>query len=243
MNNIYLCGQSLSAYGARLRQNYTISGCSTVPTVSQGKNDSRFFLLDRTSGLLTVTLPLDFYGENVREIAKNMAYLRGKCQEMLELDLGDGFRYRLILTGAGEQEWTEDVLCSQTLTFQGMRLGDKMTVSGVPYMTLHNPGTWAKTACRLTIHGFKTTARQAYVCLRQNGKSFLTWQIAKHDTFSGGDLVLDGIDKTNSYGGKTLPEGSMFWTEYPYLLPGENGLLVTGCEFTDAVVEWEPGYV
>lgn len=55
--------------------------------------------------------------------------------------------------------------------------------------------------------------------------------------------MLDGIDKTNTYGGKTLPEGSMFWTEYPYLQPGENGFQVTGCEFTDAVVEWEPGYV
>ena len=243
MNNIYLCGQPLSAYGARLRQNYTISGCSTSPTVSQGKNDSRFFLLDRESGLLTVTLPLDFYGENVREIAQNMAYLRGLCQELLELDLGDGFHYRLILSGAGELEWTGDVLCSQTLTFQGMRLGDKLTVTGMPYMTLHNPGTWAKNACRLTLHGFKTTAKQAYVRLRQNGEGFLTWQISQNNAFSGGELVLDGIDKSNSYGGATLPEGSMFWTEYPYLKPGENALQVTGCEFTGATVEWEPAYV
>lgn len=243
MNNVYLAGQPLSAYGARLRQNYTISGYPTSPTVSQGKNDSRFFLLDRENGLLTVTLPLDFYGENVREIAQNMAKLRGLCQEMLELDLGDGFRYRLILTGAGELEWTGDVLCSQTLTLQGMRLGDPITVSGTPTLRLYNPGSWPKTACRLTILGFLPSASEAYIRLWHGVESYLTWRISKHIAFTGGRLVLDGIDKTNSYGGEPLPPGSMFWTEYPFLKPGENRLLTSGCDLTGARVEWEPAYL
>ena len=243
MNQIYLSGQPLSVYGARLRQNYTISGCSMSQIVSQGKNDSRFFLLDRECGLLTLTLPLDFYGKNVPEIAQNMANLRGMCQEMLEIDLGDGFRYRAILTGAGEQEWTEDVLCSQTLTFQGMRLGDKLTVSGGSALDLHNPGTWPKTACRLTLHGYRSKTGDGVIFLRQNGKSYLTWYISPNDAFSGGDLVLDGMEKTNSYDGGGIPKGTMRWTEYPFLKPGQNRLLVLGCEIDGAEVEWEPGYV
>ncbi len=243
MNNIYLCGQPLSAYGARLRQSYTVSGYSMTQTIAQGKNDSRFFLLDREMGLLTLTLPLDFYGETVPEIANNMAYLRGLCQEIMELDLGDGFRYRLILTGAGETEWTGEVLCSQTLTFQGVRLGDKITVSGGASMRLFNPGTWQKNACRLTLHGYRSKTGEGVIFLRQSGKSYLTWRIAKNDAFTGGELVLDGIEKTNSYDGGGMPQGSMRWTEYPWLKPGANSLQVAGCEIDGVTVEWEPGYV
>ena len=243
MNQIYLAGQPLSAYGARLRQTYTVSGCSMTQTISQGKNDSRFFLLDRDCGLLTLTLPLDFYGKNVPEIAKNMANLRGMCQDMLEIDLGDGFRYRVILTGAGEQEWTGDVLCSQTLTFQGMRLGNRLTVTGGTVLDLYNPGTWSRTACRLTLHGYRSKTADGVISLRQNGVSFLTWRVSPDAAFSGGELVLDGMEKTNSYDGTGLPRGMMLWTEYPFLKPGENRLMVLGCEVTGVTVEWEPGYV
>lgn len=243
MNNIYLAGKPISAFGARLRQNYTVSGTPMTATIAQGKNDSRFFLLDRENGLLTVTLPLDFYGKNVREIAGNMAYLRGLCQDMADLDLGDGFHYRLCLTGLGEMEWTGDVLCSQTFTLQGMRLGEKISAAGAPPLTLYNPGTWKKTACRLTLSGYRSKNTDGMIFLRRDGKSYLTWRIGKNAAFSGGTLILDGTEKTNTYDGGALPEGSMLWTEYPWLPPGESRLLVTGCEISGVEVEWEPGFV
>ncbi len=245
MTEIYIAGRSLSSFGARLRQSYTVSGSPITPTVRQGKNDSRFFLLDRETGLLTVTLPLDFYGRSVRDIAGNMAELRGLCRELVEADLGDGFRYRLCLTAVGETEWTGDVLCSQTLTLQGMRLGEKITVAaaGKSALTLHNPATWEKTACRLTLSGFRTNNSRCYVYLRQNGVSYLTWQITSSESYNGGELVLDGMEKVNSYAGGGLPSGTMQWTEYPWLKPGESHLIVAGAGVSGVKAEWEPAYV
>lgn len=245
MTEIYFAGRSLSSFGARLRQSYTVSGSPITPTIRQGKNDSRFFLLDREIGLLTVTLPLDFYGQSVRDIARNMAELRGLCRDLVEADLGDGFRYRLCLTAVGETEWTGDVLCSQTLTLQGMRLGEKITVSsdGGSILRLYNPATWEKTACRLTLSGFRTTSSKCFVHLRQDGDSYLTWQLTSDESYNGGTLILDGMEKVNSYAGGGLPSGTMQWTEYPWLKPGESHLIVAGAEVSGVKVEWEPAYV
>lgn len=240
---IYIAGQDISAFGARLRQDYTISGAPISPTLRQGKNDSQFFLLDRSDGLLTVTLPLDFYGKNVPEIAQNMAKLRGLCHELVEVSLGDGFRYRLCLTDIGVQEWTEDVLCSQTLTFQGQRLGEPLCVTGTAPLVLHNPGTWSKTACRVTFTGFQPTGANVTIALRQGNIAYLTWRINNSADYSGGDLVLDGIEKVNSYAGSALPRSTMTWTEYPWLHPGECTLTAFGCTFTEARVEWQPAYL
>ena len=240
---ITIAGQDISAFGARLRQDYTISGASISPTLRQGKNDSQFFLLDRSDGLLTVTLPLDFYGKNVPEIAQNMAKLRGMCHELVEVSVGDGFRYRLCLTGIGAQEWTGDVLCSQTLTFQGQRLGEPLCVTGTAPLVLHNPGTWAKTACRVTFTGFQPTGANVTIALRQGNIAYLTWRIINSSDYSGGDLVLDGIEKVNSYAGSALPKSTMTWTEYPWLHPGECILTAFGCKFNAATVEWQPAYL
>lgn len=245
MTEIYVAGRSLRSFGARLRQGYTVSGSPITPTLRQGKNDSRFFLLDREMGLLTVTLPLDFYGESVRAIAGHMAALRGLCRDLVDVDLGDGFRYRLCLTEIGETEWTGDVLCSQTLTLQGMRLGEKITVrgDGNSVLRLYNPGTWEKTACRLTLTGFRFTGQRAYVHLRRDGKTYLSWQFTTPGSYPGGDLILDGIEKVNSYAGEGLPSGTVQWTEYPWLPPGESRLIVSGPQVGEVKVEWEPAYV
>lgn len=93
--NIFIAGQDIRNFGARLCRDYSVSGPTLTPTLRQGRNDSAFHLLGRDYGLIIVTLPLDFYGKNVPEIAKNMAHLRGLCREMVEVSLGDGFRYRL----------------------------------------------------------------------------------------------------------------------------------------------------
>ena len=243
--SIFIAGQDIRNFGARLCTDYSVSGPTLTPTLRQGRNDSAFHLLGRDYGLLTVTLPLDFYGKNVTEIARNMAYLRGLCRETVEVSLGDGFRYRLCLTALGEESWTEDVLCSQTFTLQGQRLGDPITVSGTPPLTIFNPGTWERTACKITLSGFQPTAAIATISLKSTSSDtpYLTWKISKSIEYSGETLVLDGVEKCNSYGGQPLPSGTMDWTEYPWLPPDERRLEVDGASVGAAEVEFEPVYL
>lgn len=243
--SIFIAGQDIRTLGARLCADYSISGPTLTPTLRQGRNDSAFHLLGREYGLLTVTLPLDFYGKNVSEIARNMAYLRGLCREIVEVSLEDGFRYRLCLTALGEESWTEDVLCSQTLTLQGQRLGAPVIVSGAPPLTVFNPGTWERTACKLTLIGFTPTSDFATLSLTSldSNAPYLTWKISKSSAYSGETLVLDGVEKSNSYGGKPLPSGTMDWTEYPWLPPGEGRLEVTGATLDASEIAFEPVYL
>ena len=243
--NIFIAGQDIRNFGARLCRDYSVSGPTLTPTLRQGRNDSAFHLLGRDYGLITVTLPLDFYGKNVPEIAQNMAHLRGLCREIVEVSLGDGFRYRLCLSALGEETWTEDVLCSQTFTLRGQRLGDPITVSGKPPLTIFNPGTWEKTACKLTLTGFRPTANIATISLKSatSDAPYLTWKISKSSEFSGETLVLDGVEKCNSYGAAALPCGTMEWTEYPWLGAGEGRLEVSGASVEAAEVAFEPAYL
>ena len=174
-----------------------------------------------------------------------MAYLRSLCREIVEVSLGDGFRYRLCLSALGEEIWTEDVLCSQTFTLRGQRLGDPITVSGKPPLTIFNPGTWEKTACKITLTGFQPTADLATISLKSASSDvpYLTWKISKYSEYSGENLVLDGVEKCNFYGAKALPCGTMEWTEYPWLGAGEGRLEVVGASVGAAEVAFEPAYL
>ena len=116
MEGIYIGGRSIRTFGAKLRTDYTISGASPSRTLRREPRTGSFSLLDTGWGLLTLKLPMDFYGGSRGEIAWNMAGLRGLLQKETEIDLGDGFLYRCVLTAAGSESWTGEVLCSQELT-------------------------------------------------------------------------------------------------------------------------------
>ena len=106
MEGIYIGGRSIRTFGAKLRTDYTISGPSPSRTLRREPRTGSFSLLDTGWGLLTLKLPMDFYGGSRGEIAWNMAGLRGLLQKETEIDLGDGFLYRCVLTAAGSESWT-----------------------------------------------------------------------------------------------------------------------------------------
>lgn len=244
MEGIYIGGRSIRDYGAKLQTDYAISGASPSRTLRREPRTGSFSLLDTGWGLLTLKLPMDFYGESRGEIAWNMAGLRGLLQRDTEIDLGDGFLYRCVLTGAGSESWTGEILCSQELTLQGIRHGEKRTVTGKAPLKLYNPGTFPRTDCVLTIPGFRPSGTSpAVIAISGGGKTLLRWEISPHSALTGNTLILDGAEKRNRYGAGALPSGVMSWREYPYLIPGACGVTVTGAEMGEISVEYEPVFI
>ena len=96
-----------------------------------------------------------------------------------------------------------------------------------------------------TLTGFRPTADLAIISLKSatSDAPYLTWKISKSSEYSGETLVLDGVEKCNSYGAAALPCGTMEWTEYPWLGAGEGRLEVSGASVGAAEVAFEPAYL
>ncbi len=241
--DVYLAGRPLRTFGARLRTDYEIAPEAPTQSLQVWPGDSCFQLLDDQPGLLSLTLPLDFLGEDRGEIAGHMAQLRGLLRGICEVDLGDGFLYRCCLTGVSGEEWAGECLCSQILALKGMRHKEEITVSGSAPLTVFNPGTWPRTACTLTLKALNCSG-SVTIALRQDGKDYLKWTLnGMSGALTGGDLILSGQDKRNLYRGGNLPQGIMDWAEYPYLRPGTVSLEVTGLEDPQAEITFEPTYL
>ena len=241
-DTVFIAGRDIRDFGAYLQTDYRISGQTVTQSLCRGRGDVWFHALGTEHGMLTVELPLDFHGAEPETIAGNMAALRGLCRGAFFLEVGDGFLYRCCLTEAGECRWSGMSLCSQTLTLAAQRLGQSRCVKGTLPLTLYNPGTWEKTGCRLILRGFTLNSQDgAHINLFQNGTLYQSFTL--EGTFSGKDLLLDGMEKRIRYGTGTLPAGSMVWTEYPYLLPGTIQIVLDGGGAESGEVEFYPAFV
>lgn len=221
----------MSEFQAKLESDYAISGCQIENHTNRGPSRSGAVLLRQNIGPLTIRLPLNFYAGNKVETMACMAQFNTLCQGQVELNLSDGFSYDCVLTEIGETAWLGDCFCAADYTFTGIRHGQPVTLEGNAPMHLLNEATFPKTDCVITVTDLQLQSGTPVVLSISDGKTtFLRWKI---DTsgglyLPGGDLVLDGLQKQNRYRGGNIPTGTMTFTDYPYLKPGENTISVSG---------------
>ena len=245
--HIYIGGHDLSEFHAKLESDYAISGCEIENHLNQGPSRSSLLLLRQNVGALTIRLPLNFYAGSKRETMAHMARFNALCQGTVELDLSDGFSYTCVLTEIGETAWLGDCFCAADYTFSGIRHGQSVTAEGPAPLRLENSATFPKTDCVITVTGFQCTASTPVILTISDGsRTFLTWKL---DTGSGkyaasGDLVLDGVNKQNLYRGGNIPTGTLAFTDYPYLKPGQNTIGISGGLTAARLrVSYAPAYV
>lgn len=245
--HIYISGHDLSEFRAKLESDYTIAGGEIENHISRAPSRSSLLLLKQDVGPLTIRLPLNFYAGSKRETMAHMTRFSALCQGPVELDLSDGFSYTCLLTEIGETAWLGDCFCAVDYTFSGIRHGQPITLEGLAPLRLENDATLQKTDCVITVQGLKCTASAPVVLTISDGsQTFLTWKL---DTESGkyaggGDLVLDGVNKRNLYRNGNIPTGTMSFTDYPYLRPGQNTIGISGGLTTARLrVSYAPAYV
>lgn len=243
---VYVNGHDLREYCAKLSTNYHISGYTITNSYHQGPNRSSFLFLQQTYGLLSITLPLEFWATDKEATTACMVAFNGNCDEQVEISLPDGFSYTCILSKMTETEWINDSWCAVDYTFVGLRHKAPVEISQATPMKIYNAATWPRNDCRITIKNFKiTTDTPVVISLSHEGSTYLSWQIdTSSGVYAGGDLVLDGIDKRNLYNAGNVPSNTMVWTDYPYLMPGKNIITVSGALTTaDVELYYIPTYL
>lgn len=242
--HIYINNHDLSEFCAKLATDYSISGYELTNTYHQGPDRSSFALLRQTHGLLSIVLPLDFYGRSKPDTMEKMAEFAAECSGQVEIDLSDGFAYTCVLSEIGDTAWSNDELCSVDYSFVGIKHKPPVQFTGGSPITIYNAATWPQNDCRITVKNFAVTSdTPVVVALSSGGTTYLTWNIdTSGGLYTGGDLILDGIQKRNLYHSGNIPTNTMTWTDYPYLQPGENTISVS-LSSADLELYYVPAYL
>ena len=247
---IYIGGHDIREYGARLQTDYSITGYEITNTTSQGPNRSNVLLLRQSFAPLHITLPLDFYGGSKAETMARLSAFSAVLAGTVEVDLGDGYQYTCILDEIGETSWINDEICSVDVTLSGYRHTEPMHIeSNGFYAAFYNPGTWPCNACKITIYNIRPRGdgETLKIDLRQGSDINNDYLLYKVDQslLTGSltdELVLDGITMHNSYMGAPIPAGNMQWTDYPFIMPDRNFVVVSGVINCKVKIDFTPVY-
>ncbi len=239
---VMLAGRLLSEFDAKMQSYPEISSCAVDTEIFQGVNRSSMQLLKNRRGAKEMKCVIDFFGRNGYERTMHQSEFEALFLSTVpvDIDIGDGYFYRAVLTKAGNPETEGEYITTVEYTFRVTRHTAMQTAFVIPndakiYCVSNAP----KTDCVIRIlYAEMGSATNVYITL--NG---LVWSYAPELT---GDLVLDGVNKIFTVGGVNVTN-QIIWTDFPFLVSGENvlTLAVQGVVVGDkqAEISYTPTYL
>lgn len=215
---VMIAGHELSEFCAKMQSYPEFSSCEVVSGVFQGADRSSLQLLHNRRGSRFLTCRIDFFGKDNYERTLHQSEFEALFlgAEPVAIDIGDGFWYWAALTEIGEPETQYELITTVEYKFQVSRhRGKEITASVVPndaVILCHS--NVAKTDCIIRVL-LEQMGGAKQVLVELNG---LQWG---YEPEMDGDLVIDGVNKIFTVNGKNVG-GAMSWTDFPYLVPGEN---------------------
>lgn len=178
------------------------------------------------------------------QIEYNIRMLEKLMLNKITLIINDGYEYHCALKNISNPVWHGDCFCVKEYTFIGYKtlgyvrkdMSDVINSKGT--FTIDCNSTVPKTDCRITIDGAADAALARKIV--KVGKLVFD----SHESLAY-PLVLDGIN------GRLLSEGNnsisqFVWTDFPYLVPGENIISISqGALKRDVsfVIEYYPTFI
>ena len=207
----------LSSYGGRLKREYAVSGLPLENNYFKGRKSSAFVLMETAPGLLTLSLPVVFEGEDRKDVTVRKSSFDRDVYGKSELAMDDGFLYSVFLNEIGESIYPSDCLLECTYVFMGYRHGQKITGSG---NTMYCESTYPYTDCMLTAVPTK------------NRSNYLLGTVLFPQVQAGEVLTVDGIHKRILVNGIPAADRAQ-WISFPSMVPGKNVILCPD------IVNWE----
>lgn len=213
--------RTLEEYGARLKNDYTVSGVPVDTHFHQGARQSGFILHGQETGLKTIDLTIVFIGRDRVEVDRRKSRLDGALMGKNELCL-DGYFYTVFCSSFGNSAYQGDGLCEASYQFTGYKHGRLKKIRG---NTLYCESTLPHTDCRLLVTASRSSG------------SYRVGSVTFRDVQAGERLEVDGFDKRILIGGIPAADRAE-WIRFPSLVPGKNLIL---CDDT-VTVEYYPVY-
>ncbi len=217
---VRIAGHDLNQFHAKMQSYPEISSAEVISGAFQGVDRSSLQMLHNRRGGKTLRCRIDFFGKDNYERTMHQSEFEALFlgNEPVQIDIGDGFWYRAVLIKIGEPETQYELITTVEYEFQvtrhrGMEITASVIANDAVILCQSNV---KKTDCVIRVLYEKMgSAKNVEVSL--NG---LKWFYAPSVK---GDIVIDGVNKIFSVGSKNV--GSlMSWTDFPFLVPGENVL-------------------
>jgi hypothetical protein len=220
-------GRPLSDYDAKMQSYPYISSREVDAEVFQGADRSAMQLLKNRRGSRYLTCRIDFFGKSnfLRTLHQSEFEALFLGADPVEIDINDGYFYRAVLVAVENSETESEYITTVEYRFQVTRHTAEVTVRVIPSDELiYCQSNVAKTDCKIRIiFSELDDAVNTVVGLGRNFVLPNLWSFAPELT---GDLVIDGINKVFTMGGVNVTS-KMSWSDFPYLLPGNNLLTLS----------------
>lgn len=215
-------GRTLAEFHAKMHAYPQISSCDIDVEIFQGADRSSIQLLQNRRGGRHLTCRIDFIDPDnavrTQYQSEFEAMFLGRCPAIL--DIGDGYFYRAVLMSVKEGGTEGELITTVEYCFRVTRHRDVVCISLVPNAAaMYCLSNVAKTDCVIRVpsaHIFGAPDLTVWL----NGAS---WHYSPE---IGGDMVLDGVNKIFTVGGKNVTN-RMEWENFPYLVPGANRITVS----------------
>lgn len=231
---VTVAGRGLSEFFAKMQSYPEISPCDVDANIFQGSDRSSIQILSNRRGKRELKCKIDFFGKSNFERTMNQSEFEALFlgSEPVVIDICDGFWYLGVLTGIGNPSTDHELVTTVEYTFTVTRhMGQAVTIgitsaNDVVFSCISNV---AKTDCVITLAGqYSDSTHNVTVSL--NG---YLWSV---DRSFEGTLEIDGVNKRYLINGENAAS-DINWTDFPFLVPGENHLNV----YVDGVVP--PGII
>lgn len=234
--------QSLAAFNAKMQSYPTFVRGRSVE-IFQGRQRSTMLLLSNQLEALIMRCKIDFFGTNEERTANQSRFeAMFQAHSSVELIIGDGFRYQAILTSSSDGLTDYEFVTTVQYQFQVTRHLEPVSKRIDWKNNIICLSNVDRTDCKITISAGYADGYNMILSL--NGYS---WTIYGANNPDDKEIVIDGINKVFTIGGRNAA-GLIDWTDFPYLIPGQNTIKVylSSIGYLDglpATIEYVPTFV
>lgn len=219
---MWVNGEPIERYGAKLRMEYKASGYELENSAFKGRRRSSFVLLNSSVGFKTLTLPLVFVGCDAHDVEQKKSLFEMLLYGKNELVMDDGYMYSVYLSQIGDSTHPNPQMIEIEYTLIGVKHGPLVTVQA---NTIYCDSTLPHTDCILT------------ATIGQTGSNYQMGTVTFPQVTQGEVLTVDGINKRILVDGAPAADRAE-WITFPSLSPGKN---IIACD-DPLTVEFYPVY-
>lgn len=215
-------GHLLSDFYARMQASPSFSRQREVETF-QGRQRSTMLLLQNLNKSLIMQCKIDYFGTAIQR-AEGQSEFEALFQssEPVVIDIMDGFWYNAVLLSASESVSSYQYITTVSYQFRVTRHKPAVTEELAMTDVITCSSNVDRTDCIITVApGFIEV--YDVLTLTLNGYS---WTIRGSDNPNEEQIVLDGIHKVFKIGTQNAVQ-KIIWTDFPYLVPGDNRISVS----------------
>ncbi len=193
----------------------------------QGRQRSTLFVLNNQTTAMRMRCKIDFSGSyEDRTMGQSAFESLFQGMDPVKIDVLDGFWYNAVLLSAAPSDTSHDAMTTVEYEFRVTRHKEPVTIRMYRVNNIHCSSNVERTDCVITIAAGYFGGEYDAGLQPDLGLNGYCWSIQGSDNPNEEAIILDGVNKRFLIGSTNVAQ-KIGWTDFPYLIPGENQIEVS----------------